>query len=247
MSAEKMVGKVRQNISDDSSGNRVKILLSDDHRILRTGLRVLLESQPGFEVVAEAEHGRAALRLSKKLSPDVAIMDITMPDLNGIEATRKILDASPKTKIIMLSVHTEQHFVAEVLKAGASGYVLKHCSFDEILAAIRAVLAGETYLCPQIASVVRDDYLRRLLQETSSSSSLTPREREVIQLIAEGKTTKEIAFALNLSIKTVEAHRQRIMEKLDIHSIADLTKYAIREGITTIELGSRHNNPNTTS
>jgi DNA-binding NarL/FixJ family response regulator len=219
-----------------TSSKRIKVLLADDHKILRSGLRALLEKQPHFEVVAEAEHGRTAVKLSQKLSPDVILMDISMPDMNGIEATRQILANSPKTKVIILSVHSEQRFVAEVFKAGASGYLLKDCSFDEVNSAIHAVVDKGIYLCPQIAAVVRDDYLKHLIQADSlSPSTLTAREREVLQLIAEGKTTKEIAFSLNLSVKTVEAHRQRIMEKLKARSVAELTKYAIREGLTSLE------------
>jgi len=231
----KMTTTSHQKERGEKRGSRVRILLADDHEILRSGLRGLIERQPHFEVVAEAKHGREAVKMSQKLSPDVVIMDISMPDLNGIEATRQIIGDSAKTRVIVLSVHSEQRFVAEVFKAGASGYLLKSCSFDEVLSAIRTVVAEETYLCPQIATVVRDDYLRRLMREdTSASTILTAREREVLQLIAEGKTTKEIAFSFNLSIKTVEAHRQRIMEKLDIHSVAELTKYAIREGFTSL-------------
>ena len=163
-------------------------------------------------------------------------MDISMPDLNGIEATRQIIGNSPRTKVIILSVHSEQRFVAEVFKAGASGYLLKDNSFDELVSAIHAVMTEGTYLCPQIATVVRDDYLQHLLRAAPSTpSTLTAREREVLQLLAEGKATKEIAFSFNLSVKTVEAHRQRIMEKLNIRTVAELTKYAIREGLTSLE------------
>jgi DNA-binding NarL/FixJ family response regulator len=214
----------------------IRILLADDHKILRSGLRALLEKQPGFDIVAEAENGRTAVQKSVKLSPDVVIMDISMPDLNGIEAARQIIDKSPRTKIIMLSVHSDRRFVAEVFKAGASGYLLKDCDFEELVAGVHAVVDDKTYLCPRIADVVRDDYLRRLTQtESSVFSILTAREREVLQLMAEGRSTKEIAFSFNLSVKTIESHRQRIMEKLDIHSIAELTKYAVREGLTSLE------------
>ncbi len=214
----------------------IRILLADDHKILRSGLRALLEKQPGFEIVAEAEHGRAAVQMSRRMSPDVVIMDISMPDLNGIEATRQIINNSPGIKVIILSVHADKRFVAEVFKAGATAYLLKDCDFDEVVSAVHSVMAGGTYLCPRIASVVRDDYLRHLIQtEASVFSILTAREREVLQLMAEGKTTKEIAFSFNLSVKTVEAHRQRIMEKLNIRSVAELTKYAIREGLTSLE------------
>jgi DNA-binding NarL/FixJ family response regulator len=223
----------------ESNGHRnraIRILLADDHKILRRGLRQLLEKESHLEIVAEAEDGRTAVQLSQKLSPDIVIMDISMQDLNGIEATRQIISHAPRTKVIVLSMHSGQKYVTEVLKAGASGYLLKDCDSDEVFAAIRAVVANETYMCPQIATVLRNDYLQRILQaETPLSSTLTPREREVLQLMAEGKSTKEIAFAFNLSVKTVEAHRQRIMEKLNIHSIAELTKYAIREGLTSVE------------
>jgi two-component system response regulator NreC len=217
-------------------GDCIRILLADDHKILRSGLRGLIEKQPRFEVVAEAANGRSAVKLSQKLTPDIAIMDISMPDLNGIEATRQIIGNSPRTKVIILSVHSEQRFVAEVFKAGASGYLLKDNSFDELVSAIHAVMTEGTYLCPQIATVVRDDYLQHLLRAAPSiPSTLTAREREVLQLLAEGKATKEIAFSFNLSVKTVEAHRQRIMEKLNIRTVAELTKYAIREGLTSLE------------
>jgi DNA-binding NarL/FixJ family response regulator len=217
-------------------GDCIRILLADDHKILRSGLRGLIEKQPRFEVVAEAANGRSAVKLSQKLTPDIAIMDISMPDLNGIEATRQIIGNSPRTKVIILSVHSEQRFVAEVFKAGASGYLLKDNSFDELVSAIHAVMTEGTYLCPQIATVVRDDYLQHLLRAAPSTpSTLTAREREVLQLLAEGKATKEIAFSFNLSVKTVEAHRQRIMEKLNIRTVAELTKYAIREGLTSLE------------
>jgi DNA-binding NarL/FixJ family response regulator len=218
-----------------SNVKNIRILLADDHRILRSGLRELLEKQSHFEVVAEAENGRDAVNLSRELKPDVVIMDITMPDLNGIEATRQVVAGSPGAKVIILSVHSEQRFVAEVLKAGASGYVLKDCGFDEMVSAITTVNSGRIYLCSQITTVVRDDYIQHLIQsETQTPLALTSREREVLQLIAEGKTTKEIAFSFNLSVKTIEAHRQRIMEKLNAHSVAELTKYAIREGLTSL-------------
>jgi len=224
-------------VSHKEHERSIKILLADDHKILRSGLRGLIEKQLHLKVVAEAEQGRTAVQLCRKMSPDVVIMDISMPDLNGIEATRQILKDSPKTRIIILSVHWSQRFVAEVFKAGASGYLLKDCSFEDLVSAIFAVNAGETYLHPQIATVIRNDYVQFLSQRDSSASpALSPREREVLQLIAEGKNTKEIAFSFNLSVKTVEAHRQRIMDKLNIRSVAALTKYAIREGLTSEEI-----------
>jgi len=222
--------------NNGASGKSIRILLADDHKIVRTGLRELLEKQPLLKVVGEAEDGRIAVQLSQKLSPDVVIMDISMHDLNGIEATRQITSNSPHVKVLILSLHSGQRFMTEVFKAGASGYLLKDCDFSEVVDAIRAVIANETYICPQIATVLRNDYLQRILQaEASTASPLTPREREVLQLMAEGKSTKEIAFSFNLSVKTVEVHRQRIMGKLNIHSIAELTKYAIREGLTSLE------------
>ena len=228
---EKSPGK-----KDGSDGKFIKILLVDDHKILRTGVRGLIERQPDLQVIAEAEDGRTAVQLSRKLSPDVVIMDISMQDLNGVEATRQITSANPHTRVIILSMHSSQRFVTDVFKAGASGYLLKDCDFSEIISAVHTVYADETYVCPQIATVLRNDYLQRIVQvETPAAAALTPREREVLQLMAEGKSTKEIAFAFNLSVKTVEVHRQRIMEKLDIHSIAELTKYAIREGLTPLE------------
>jgi DNA-binding NarL/FixJ family response regulator len=221
---------------NDKRRKRIRILLADDHTILRTTLRELLESQPWLEIVAEAEQGKKAVQLCIKQSPDIALMDISMPDLNGIEATRQITSRCPKTKVIILSAHSDHRFVTDVFKAGASGYLLKDCGSDDLLSAIRIVSSGETYLCPKIATIVRDDYLQVLMGKDSGIPSiLTAREREVLQLIAEGKSAKEIAFSCNLSVKTIEAHRQRIMGKLNIHSVAELTKYAIREGLTSLE------------
>lgn len=236
MVSRHMTEKKPPNAEMKIPGKTIRILLADDHKILRSGMRGLLESEPDMEVVAEAEDGRTAVKLSRELALDIILMDISMNDMNGIEATRQIIARSPKAKIIILSMLSGQRFVADVFKAGASGYLLKDCDFSEIVSAIRAVISGEAYLCPQIATILRNDYLQQILKmEPSSSSTLSPREREVLQLMAEGKSTKEIAFSFNLSVKTVEVHRQRIMEKLDIHSIAELTKYAIREGLTPLE------------
>ncbi len=231
------MSKTVQSDGDRPAGRKpIRVLLVDDHKILRAGLRRLLESEPDLKIVGEAEDGRTAVNLVGDFAPDVVLMDISMHDMNGIEATRQIVDRRPATKVIVLSMHSGQKLVADVLKAGASGYLLKDCDFGEITTAIRTAASGRTYLCPQIATVLRDDYLRRLLQaDIPTASGLTPREREVLQLIAEGKSTKEIAYCFNLSVKTVEVHRQRIMEKLKIRSVAELTKYAIREGLTPLE------------
>lgn len=214
----------------------IKIFVADDHKVMREGLRTLIEKEPGMEVVGEAENGRIMLKLVQKLSPDVVITDITMPGLNGIDATRQIISENPSAKVIALSMHSDKHFVVGMLRAGASGYLLKECAFEEIAHAIRTVIVNKTYLSPGIATVVIEDYVHRLSTTHSSVPSiLTPREREVLQLLAEGKTTKQIASCLHISIKTVETHRQKIKDKLDIHSIAELTKYAIREGLTSLD------------
>ncbi len=213
----------------------IRVIIADDHQIVRDGLRTLLEKQPEFEVVAETENGRATVYLAKKLFPDVIVMDIAMPDLNGIEATRQIIMEQPDTKIVALSMHSDKRFVSEMLKAGASAYLLKDCAFEELVTAIRTVMSNKVYLSPGIAGVVIENYLRQAHKTDSSVFSvLSDREREVLQLMAEGRTTKEIATHLNVSIKTVETHRMNIMTKLDIHSIAELTKYAIREGLTSL-------------
>lgn len=214
----------------------VRILLVDDHAIIREGLRSLLEKQPDMEVVADTDDGRKAFDLVRELLPEIVIMDITMRGLNGIEATRRIIDECPNIKVIALSIHSKRRYVADMLSAGASGYILKECLFDELVQAIKAVAAGGRYLSPRIADVVVSDYVKRL-----SSISYTPfeslksREREVLQLVAEGKSTKQIALELHVSTKTIEANRRQIMGKLNIYSVAELTKYAVREGLTTLE------------
>jgi DNA-binding NarL/FixJ family response regulator len=214
----------------------IKIILADDHKITRQGLCSLLDKQPDMEVIAEAEEGRTAVRLALELAPDVIIMDVSMPDLNGIEAARKIAAECPEVKIIALSMHSDSMFVTEMLKSGAAGYLLKDCAFEELERATRAVMAGKTYLSPAISGVVVNDYLQRLSKaDFSDTEALTSREREVLQLLAEGKSTKQIALKLHISAKTVETHRRQIMDKLDIHSVAELTKYAIRKGFTSLE------------
>ncbi len=214
----------------------VKVLLVDDHAIIREGLRSLLEKQPDMEVVADTDDGRRAIELVRELSPDVVIMDVTMPRMGGIEATRQITGEFPSVKVIALSIHSRRPFIADMLQAGAAGYILKECLFDELVEAIHAVSEGGRYLSPRITDVIVNDYVKRLSSEDASPlRSLTGREREVLQLVAEGKSTKEIALELHVSTKTIEANRRQIMEKLGMHSVADLTKYAVREGLTSLE------------
>jgi two-component system response regulator NreC len=214
----------------------IRIVIADDHQILRQGLRTLLEKEPDMEVVAEAEDGRKTVALVKEVIPHVVIMDVNMPDLNGIEASRQILAEFPEVKIIALSMHADRRFVINMLKAGAQGYLLKDCAFEELAQAIRLVMANKTYLSPGVAEIVVKDYVQRLPGPSQSAFSvLTTREREVLQLMAEGKSTSQIAELLSISVKTVETHRQQIMHKLGIRSVAELTKYAIREGLTSLE------------
>ncbi len=214
-----------------------KILIVDDHKIVRDGLRTLVEKQSGMVVVGEAENGRNAVHLALKLVPDVVIMDVTMADLNGIEATRQIHKGQPHIKLIALSMHSDRRFVTGMLEAGASGYLLKDCAFEELARAIQSVISNRIYLSPEITDIVIRDYiLKSSVKSSSAYVDLTDREREVLQLLAEGKSTKQIAGSLHVSIKTIESHRRRIMEKLNIHSIAELTKYALREGLTSLEI-----------
>lgn len=213
----------------------LRVLIADDHRIVREGLRSLLEAEPDIHVVGEAGDGREAIALARELQPDVVIMDIAMPLLNGVEATRQIVPELAQTRVIMLSVYADRRFVAEALRAGATGYVAKDCAYEELVRAVRAVVVGKTYLCPRITSVVVEDYVRRAPTEPESAFTLlTARERQVLQLLAEGKTTREIAGVLGVAVKTAETHRQNMMKKLGTRSLADLTRYAIREGLTTL-------------
>jgi DNA-binding NarL/FixJ family response regulator len=215
----------------------IKVLLVDDHAIIREGLRSLLEKQPEMEVVADTDDGRKARELVRQLLPNVVIMDITMPGLNGIEATRQITTEFPDVKVIALSIHSKRRYVADMLSAGATGYILKECLFDELVQAIKAVSASGRYLSPRITDVVVSDYIKHLSASADSPfEALKTREREVLQLLAEGKSTKQIALEMHVSTKTIEANRRQIMDKLNIHSIAELTKYAVREGLTTIEM-----------
>lgn len=214
---------------------KIKILLADDHKIIREGLKALIEKQPDMEVAAEAQDGLSTVRLAQKILPQIIIMDIGMPEMNGIDATRHIVSGNRDVKIIALSMHSDRRFVLEMLKAGASGYLLKDSAFEELVTAIHTVMASQPYLSPKITDIVVKEYLHNLPKNDSNVFNiLTGREREVLQLLAEGKSTKQIALTLNLSVKTVETHRQQIMDKLQIRSVAELTKYAIREGITSL-------------
>jgi len=213
----------------------IRVIIADDHKIVRSGLSSLMQKEADIEVVAEADNGREAVRLALELAPEVVVMDVAMPELNGIEATRQIIDALPGTKVIALSMHAEKRYIMEMLKAGASGYILKDSAYEELAIAIRTVINNRTYICPQVAEIVIGDYVH-LAQtvDASAFSLLSSREREVLQLMAEGNSTAQIADRLCISVKTVETYRQHIMEKLNIRSIAELTKYAIREGLTSL-------------
>ena len=214
---------------------KLRIVLADDHRIIREGLKALLDKQTDTEVIAEAEDGRTAVELSRNLKPDVVIMDVTMPDLNGIGATRQIVSKLSGIKVIALSMHSNKKFVTEMLSAGAMGYVLKESAFEELHDALHAVMNNQTYVSPDIADLVGRDYAYHVDKKGFAvSPELTNREREVLQLIAEGKTTQEIASSLHVNAKTVATHRKQLMDKLNIKSIPELTKYAIREGLTPL-------------
>jgi len=214
----------------------IRILLADDHQIMRDGLRAILASEESFEIVGEAENGREAAALARELVPDVIIMDIGMPDLNGVEATRQVKADNPEIKVIALSMYADRGYVLGILEAGASGYVLKTGAYDEVHRAVKAVAQGKKYLSPDITQMVVDAQVGAPSQRgPSAQTSLGPREREIVQLLAEGHTSPEIAKRLHISTRTVETHRRNIMKKLDLHSVADITKYAIREGLTSLE------------
>jgi DNA-binding NarL/FixJ family response regulator len=214
----------------------VRILLADNHRLFCEGLRTLFAARPGMEIVGEATNGRMAVRLARELLPDLVIMDIGMPELNGVEATRQIRAELPQVKVLAVSMHSDRQYVAGMLGAGASGYVLKDSAFTELAEAIRIVAQGGRFLSPDIVGVVVDDYVHRLVPAPESAAArLSDREREVLQLMAEGHATAAIAERLHISRKTVETHRKSIMLKLELHSIAELTKFAVREGITSLD------------
>jgi len=215
-----------------------RILLADDHEIVRRGLCSLLRAQPDWEVCGEAGNGREAVEKALQLQPEVVILDVGMPSLNGLEATRQILKANPQIKILILTLHESDQVVQEVLNAGARGFLLKSDAARDLVAAVEALRRGKIYFTPKVASMVLEGYLRRDKSvnppETSIRSRLTPREREIVQLLAEGKSSKEVAVVLGLSVKTAETHRSNIMRKLELHSVSDLVLYAVRNNIVHI-------------
>lgn len=214
----------------------IRVLVVDDHQVFREGLCSLLKNEPDMQVVAEAGTGGAALECAQKIPCDVVLMDISMPEMNGIEATRRLLAADPGLRVLMLSMESDRRFIVEVLGSGASGYVQKDSAFAELATAIRTVANGDTYLGPRISELIIKDYMQRIPEGLPlTADCLTPREREMLRLIADGKNSKELAHEFNISIKTVEVHRHSIMKKLNLYSIAELTKYAIREGLTSLK------------
>ena len=214
----------------------IKVVLADDHNILRAGLRSLLEASADVEVLAEAENGRDTVSLTKTLSPDVVVMDVAMPDMNGVDATRKISSVMPGVRVLALSAHSDKAYVKGMLEAGASGYMLKDAATDELLTALDTVHKGRVYVSPSIADTLVGDYLQRVKGVVGpDSEELSTREREVLQLVAEGNSSAQIAARLHLSERTIESHRKRIMDKLGLRSIAELTKYAIRAGLTSVD------------
>jgi two-component system response regulator NreC len=215
----------------------IRILIADDHRIIREGLRSLLGAEPDLEVVGQAKNGREAIQLTHDLSPEVVLLDVSMPDMNGMEAAGQILGDLPHVKVIALSMHKDEHFVAGMLLAGASGYLLKDCSIEELAGAVRSVMNGGLYLSPGITPMVIRRYMDHIMEkEILLRPPLSSRENEVLQLVAEGKTSRSIASTLHISTKTVETHRRQIMQKLGVNTVAELTKYAVRTGVTSIEM-----------
>jgi two-component system, NarL family, response regulator NreC len=212
---------------------KLRILLADDHNLMRQGLRRIVEAQPGWEVVAEAANGRDAVREALETKPDIVVLDVAMPLLNGIEATRQITRRLPNTRVLILSMYSDEAYITQVLQAGAHGYLLKDSADTDLIGALTALAAGKSFFSPAVAKVMLDDYVRRLSEKgiTDRFESLSEREREVFQLIAEGRSNKEIAELLSLSVSTVETHRARIMEKLDVHSTAEIVLYAVRKGV----------------
>lgn len=206
----------------------IRILLADDHAMVRKGFRLILENEADMEIVGEAANGREAVDNAEKLLPDVVVMDVAMPELNGIEATRRLAALSPRTRVLALSMHKDAVYVREILRAGARGYLLKDCVDTDLVDAVRAIARGDGYLSPAVSSGVLSDYRRHV---SDPIDLLTSREREVLQMVAEGKTNKEIASSLNLSVYTVDAHRGKIMEKLNLHSTGEMVRFAVRNGV----------------
>jgi two-component system, NarL family, response regulator NreC len=206
----------------------IKILLADDHTIVRQGLKLILSAHPDLQVIGEAANGKEAVELAAKLKPDIVLMDVAMPELNGIEATRKMVEANSRLRVLVLSMHKEAVYVREILRAGARGYILKDAIDTELLNAIRSVAGGDGYISPAVSGALLNDYRKDV---TDPVDLLSPRERQVLQMIAEGKTNKEIATQLNLSVYTVDSHRGKIMEKLNLHSTGELVRFAIKRGL----------------
>jgi len=207
---------------------RIRILLVDDHAVVRQGFKMILSAQPDMEIVGEAGNGREAVELAEQLKPEIVVMDVAMPELNGIEATRRLASSVPHARVVALSMHKDSVYVREILRAGARCYLLKDFVAADLVSAIRAVASGEVYISPAVSNAVLDDYRRHV---TNPIDLLSSREREVLQMLAEGKTNKEIAGVLSLSVYTVDAHRGRIMEKLNVHSINELVRFAVRNGL----------------
>jgi DNA-binding NarL/FixJ family response regulator len=212
----------------------LRIVIVDDHAVVRRGVRALLESQPGWEVAGEAVTGREAVDLAKRLYPDIVVMDISLPELNGLDAARQILKDSPRTEVLILTMHHSEELVRDVLQAGARGYVLKSDADESLIAAVQSLRDHKPFLTSTVTEFVLDDYVHRAEEDVVNAGTLTPREREIIQLLAEGKSNKETASALSVSVKTVEAHRANIMRKLRLRSISDLVRYAIRNKIVQV-------------
>jgi two-component system, NarL family, response regulator NreC len=212
---------------------QIRILLADDHNVMRGGLRLLLERQPGFKVVGEASDGRQAVEQAEATKPDIIVLDIAMPNLSGIEAAQRISSLLPQTRIIILSMHSDESYVLRALKAGAKGYLLKDSAENDLIEAIRAVDEGKAFFSPEISNIMVEDYVREMKRRGAEDSYelLTPREREILQMLAEGKSNKHIATVLDLSLYTVETHRRNLQDKLNLHSFAELILYAVRKGI----------------